>query len=52
MLSFKIIELLVPKKTVKVLDIFEHGGHLGHVTEAIFINNIIVLFPKEAPHKI
>ena len=37
--SFKIIELLVQKKkTVKVLAIYGHGGHPGHVTETIFIN--------------
>ena len=36
---FQDIELLVPKKKiVKVLSIYEHGGHLGHVTETIFIN--------------
>ena len=38
--SFKIIELLVAKKKiVKLLAIYGHGGHLGHVTETIFINS-------------
>ena len=37
--SFNTIELLVQKeKTLKLLAIYGHGGHLGHVTEAIFIN--------------
>ena len=38
--SLKIIELLVPMKTIlKVLAKYGHGGHLGHVTETIFINS-------------
>ena len=39
---FQDIELLVPKKKiVKVLAIYMygHGGHLGHMTETIFINS-------------
>ena len=40
MLTFSIIELLVKKKKiVKVLAIYEHGGHLCHVTETNFINS-------------
>ena len=31
--SFKVIGLLVPEKRIfKVLTIYRHGGHLGHVT--------------------
>ena len=37
--SFQIIGLLVlKKKNFKVLTIYGHGGHLGHVTRTIHIN--------------
>ena len=35
----------------KVLSIFEHGGHLGHVT-LDHLYKILFPVPKEAPHKI
>ena len=45
-ISFKITVLVVPKKKiVKVLTIYGHGGHLGHVTETIFIN-LCPSFPR------
>ena len=37
--SFNIMGLLVPKKkTVNVSVIYGHGGHLGHVTQTVVIN--------------
>ena len=37
--KFKIIGLLVlEKKIFKGFTIYEHGGHLGHVTWTIYIN--------------
>ena len=39
------------RRFFKVLSIFEHGSHLGHVTWTIYINFCSPL-PKEAPHKI
>ena len=39
MQSFKIIGLLVLEKIVEVFTIYGRGGHLGHVTWTIYINN-------------
>ena len=44
--SFKIIGLLVLKNNVKVLALCGHGGHLGHVTETIFLINSCPSFKK------
>ena len=43
--SFKISDNLVPKKNIKVLALFAHGGDLGHVTKTI------LPLPKDVPHK-
>ena len=45
--SFKFICLVVQKKVVKVLAIYGHGGHLGHVTETIFIKSCKVVSEKK-----
>ena len=34
----KIIGLLVLEKILKVFAVYSHGGHLGHVTWAIYTN--------------
>ena len=50
--SFKFICLVLQKKIVKVLAIYGHGGHLGHVTETIFIKSYAKLFQRKRCLKI
>ena len=38
------------KRFLKVLAIYGHGGHLGHVTKIIF-RKFMFSLAKEAPHK-
>ena len=45
--TFVLEEKILEKK----LNIYEHGGHLGHVTRAIVLRCIFLL-PKAASHKV